>query len=50
MRYLNVVIYLLIFFSCEVPDYDLFIKNANIIDGSGSEAYQADGFEGKSRA
>jgi N-acyl-D-amino-acid deacylase len=28
--------------SCGAPDYDLFIKNANIIDGSGSKSYQAD--------
>jgi len=42
MRYLIIVISLLISFSCSTPDFDLFIKDANIIDGSGSKAYQAD--------
>jgi len=42
MRYLIIVISLLISFSCGTPDFDLFIKDANIIDGSGSKAYQAD--------
>jgi len=42
MRYFIFAISLLIFFSCGIPDYDLFIKDANIIDGSGSKSYQAD--------
>ncbi len=42
MKYLVIFIIFLTIMSCGTPDYDLFIKNANIIDGSGSEAYQAD--------
>ena len=42
MQYIICLISLVIFIGCGSPDYDLFIKNANIIDGSGSAAYNAD--------
>jgi N-acyl-D-aspartate/D-glutamate deacylase len=42
MHYLIYLIVLISIAGCGIPDYDLFIKNANIIDGSGSQAYQAD--------
>ncbi len=42
MKYLVIFIISLTLIGCGTPDYDLFIKNANIIDGSGSTAYQSD--------
>ena len=42
MKYLIIFIISLALISCGKPDYDLFIKNANIIDGSGSPGFNAD--------
>jgi len=41
MRHLFFLI-LLLMASCGKPDYDLYIKNANIVDGSGSPAFVSD--------
>ena len=42
MKYLTIFILALILISCGIPDYDLYIKNANVIDGSGDAAFEAD--------
>jgi N-acyl-D-amino-acid deacylase len=42
MKFLMIFIFSLLIISCGAPDYDLFIKNANVIDGSGNKAFEAD--------
>jgi N-acyl-D-amino-acid deacylase len=42
MKYYLSLILLILFLGCSLPEYDLFIKNATIVDGSGYPAFEAD--------
>jgi len=42
MRFSLFLLTLILIVSCSSPDYDLFIDNATIIDGSGNPAFDAD--------
>lgn len=42
MKHIFVLFLVLVFCSCQTPEYDLFIENAMIVDGSGNQAFEAD--------
>ncbi len=42
MKTIISLILLISFYGCSESDYDLYIKNANVVDGSGSQAFEAD--------